>query len=341
MSRTTIRMRVLPRFPARISGTNGIKTVRDGADMIVKNDFSDLNRVPSIDDPTKLFLLTWNVDQNSYSIMSFTDTFAAAIDVTGLMSASVYDPNARHADAFNRANHTGTQAISTVASLQAALDTLTAAAAAKLPLAGGTMTGPILDLVVAPSSAPTKKAQFDTSAVAAGFTRSVGVPDRNITLGISYGSPVTLPNLGTIDLTGIPAGVRRVTALFTDVSTNGTAILIAQLIGGGSPDGAGYASTYKVFSTSAAAAVPGSTLGFALANPVNAAAQFSGKIVLELADPSTNTWVISGDLSDAVNTRQNGPVGRKTLTGVLSGIRLSTLGSDLYDGGKVLVTWEF
>ncbi|WP_244598850.1 hypothetical protein [Rhizobium tubonense] len=88
----------------------------------MKNDFSDMIRVPAVDNPDKIFLLTWNADTNSYSIMSFTDTFAAAIDVTGLMPKSVYDPANHNADAFARANHTGVQAISTVTGLQTALD---------------------------------------------------------------------------------------------------------------------------------------------------------------------------------------------------------------------------
>lgn len=43
-------------------------------------------------------------------------------EATGDMNASVYDPQMIEDDAFARANHTGTQAISTVAGLQTALD---------------------------------------------------------------------------------------------------------------------------------------------------------------------------------------------------------------------------
>lgn len=42
--------------------------------------------------------------------------------ISGAMSAFVYDPNNHMADAFDRANHTGTQAISTVVNLQSSLD---------------------------------------------------------------------------------------------------------------------------------------------------------------------------------------------------------------------------
>ncbi|QAS80181.1 hypothetical protein CO657_19825 [Rhizobium acidisoli] len=42
--------------------------------------------------------------------------------ISGAMSAFVYDPNNHMADVFDRANHTGTQAISTVVNLQSSLD---------------------------------------------------------------------------------------------------------------------------------------------------------------------------------------------------------------------------
>lgn len=113
----------------------------DGStDLIISVDVSNLIRVPSVTDGSKVFFLTWNADLDSYSVMSFTDTFAAVIDTTGLMLQSVYDPQSIEADSFDRANHTGLQAIATVSGLQAALDALTNG---KLSLSGGTMTGAI------------------------------------------------------------------------------------------------------------------------------------------------------------------------------------------------------
>lgn len=120
----TLRMRVLPRFPSKISGSTGIKIVRPvgSTDLVVSIDVSDIVRVPSVADNNKVFFLAWNSEVDTYSIMSFADTFAAVIDTEGFMLESVYDPQGKNADAFARANHTGTQAISTVSGLQAALD---------------------------------------------------------------------------------------------------------------------------------------------------------------------------------------------------------------------------
>ncbi|WCA57764.1 hypothetical protein G6M16_008670 [Agrobacterium tumefaciens] len=125
----TIRMRVLPRFPAKISGSTGIKITRpDGStDLTVSLDVSDIVRVPSVADNNKVFFIAWNSDQDTYSIMSFADTFAAVIDTEGFMLQSMYDPQGIEDDAFDRANHTGEQAISTVTGLQTALNNLDSA----------------------------------------------------------------------------------------------------------------------------------------------------------------------------------------------------------------------
>lgn len=143
----TLRMRVLPRFPAKIFGSTGIKIARPAGstDLTVSLDVSDIVRVPSVLDNNKVFFLAWNSDQDSYSIMSFADTFAAVIDTEGFMLKSTYDPQDKEADVFDRANHTGSQAISTVTGLQTALTNLgntdTALAASILVAATGLLSG--------------------------------------------------------------------------------------------------------------------------------------------------------------------------------------------------------
>ena len=139
----TISMRVLPRFPARIDATAGLKAERVGTDIVISQDFGSLIRIPAVADADKVFFIAWNSDENVYSIMSFTDTFAAVVDVTGLMAAATYDPQNKHADAFARANHTGTQAQSTIVNLATDLAT-------KAPLASPAFT----DNPTAPTQTP-------------------------------------------------------------------------------------------------------------------------------------------------------------------------------------------
>lgn len=130
----TLRMRVLPRFPAKIFGSTGIKIVRPAgsADLQVSLDVSDIIRVPAVADNNKVFFLAWNSDLNTYSIMSFADTFAAVVDTEGFMLQSVYDPQGKDADAFARANHTGEQAVTTITGLPGTLNDIAIALGLRL-----------------------------------------------------------------------------------------------------------------------------------------------------------------------------------------------------------------
>ncbi|MDP9872343.1 gp53-like domain-containing protein [Agrobacterium tumefaciens] len=130
----TLRMRVLPRFPAKIFGSTGIKIVRPAgsADLQVSLDVSDIIRVPSVADNNKVFFIAWNSDLNTYSIMSFADTFAAVVDTEGFMLQSVYDPQGKDADAFARGNHTGEQAVSTITGLPGTLNDIAIALGLRL-----------------------------------------------------------------------------------------------------------------------------------------------------------------------------------------------------------------
>lgn len=157
----TLRMRTLPRFPAMISGSTGIKVTREGVDLIIMPDAGALVRIPSVRDPATSLFVAWDSQLDSYSTISFDDMFAAVVDITGLMSKNTYDPTNKNQDIFAYA---------------------VTQAATRLPLAGGIMTGAIQDLVIAPSSAPTKKAAFDLSLVTAGQQRSVKVPDTDTAL---------------------------------------------------------------------------------------------------------------------------------------------------------------
>jgi len=104
----TLRMRVLPRFPANIKGTNGIAVVREGVDLIAQPNYGELVRIPSVPDRQKTYFMVWYSELNTYSIMTFGDVFDAVVDdivADGIMLASTYDPQGIAADVFLRTNH--------------------------------------------------------------------------------------------------------------------------------------------------------------------------------------------------------------------------------------------
>ncbi len=73
MSQTTLRLRVVPRYPARITAINGISATRNGVDLIVSSDYGNLVQVPSVTNPDKTFFLAWDSDIDNYQSVSFTN----------------------------------------------------------------------------------------------------------------------------------------------------------------------------------------------------------------------------------------------------------------------------
>lgn len=62
----TIRMRVLPRFPARIYGRDGFIVLRDDSDLVIGPDYGSLVTTPALVDLTTKFFQVYNADDNSY-----------------------------------------------------------------------------------------------------------------------------------------------------------------------------------------------------------------------------------------------------------------------------------
>jgi hypothetical protein len=140
----------------------------------------------------------------------------------------------------------------------------------------------------------------------------------------------------SIDFTGIPSWVKRITVLLNRVSTNGTSNYLVQL-GSGTLTTSGYVST----ATSGAAGVTTitETSGHIVAAGAAAASQFNGHLVLTLI--SGVTWVGS---SLVLSTGSNGySMGASdvSLSGALDRIRLTTVnGTDTFDAGSVNIMYE-
>ncbi|WJR67228.1 glycosyl hydrolase family 28-related protein [Neorhizobium sp. CSC1952] len=78
---TSLRLRVLPRYPARISGTNGLTVDREDADLVVKPDYEQLAVVPAVPDQDETFFQAWTRDIDSYNIIPFSSLVANIQDV--------------------------------------------------------------------------------------------------------------------------------------------------------------------------------------------------------------------------------------------------------------------
>ena len=140
----------------------------------------------------------------------------------------------------------------------------------------------------------------------------------------------------SIDFTGIPSWVKRITVMFRGVSLSGTSSYLIQL-GAGSVQTTGYISTSLGQNSSGGAGGLNSTTGFALYTAV-AAGIASGALSLRLID--TNVWIADGNFkfSTAELTSCAGDV---SLSGTLDRVRITTVnGTDTFDAGSINILYE-
>lgn len=140
----------------------------------------------------------------------------------------------------------------------------------------------------------------------------------------------------SLDFTGIPSWVKRVTVMFNGVSTSGTSFGLVQLGTSGGVTATGYTGS-NAFS-GASSAGQNATTGFGFGNN-SASFTFSG--VMFIVNVSGNIWVAShsgGSTNTNIACMGGGNV---TLSAVLDRVRITTVnGTDTFDAGSVNIMYE-
>jgi len=140
----------------------------------------------------------------------------------------------------------------------------------------------------------------------------------------------------SIDFTGLPSWVKKITVMFSGVSTNGTSLMQVQ-IGAGSVANTGYASGAWTSNTLNA----NSTTGFVVSGVMLAAYTFDGVATLVLLNSSTGLWSFSSMLSGSTLGINSMGAGSKTLSGTLDRVRVTTVGgTDTFDAGSINILYE-
>ena len=199
------------------------------------------------------------------------------------------------------------------------------AAATKLLTSGG--GGVILT--------PASSIASDVTVSIPSVTGTAGIIQNNI---ITSATAVASTSGTSIDFTGIPTGVKRVTVMFNAVSTSGTSLPQIQLGTSGGVETTGYVSLVTANNSAISA---NSTTGIL----VNAAGD-PGYVVtgiVTIATLSSNLWVssiVTTTDSSSGNYSTTG-AGRKTLSGTLARVRLTTVGgTDTFDAGSINILYE-
>lgn len=162
------------------------------------------------------------------------------------------------------------------------------------------------------------------------------------TTGVINSASAQASTSGTsIDFTGIPAGVKRITVMFSGVSTSSTSPPQIQ-IGSGSVTTSGYVGSNSVVAIAGVASTL-FTSGFGIGQSTSnwgATSTLNGGIVLTLL--SGNLWSCFGVVSNSVTSPANYITsGSITLSGTLDRVRITTVnGTDTFDAGSINILYE-
>jgi len=141
----------------------------------------------------------------------------------------------------------------------------------------------------------------------------------------------------SIDFTGIPSWVKRVTVMFSGVGTSGTNNYIIQLGYGATP-------TYVTSGYLGSATTQGGTstsfsTGLMFNNSPSATDAYSG--IATITNITGNAWTMTSMIGNTVNNNMRYGAGNVSTVSVLTAVRITTVGStDTFDAGTINIMYE-
>ena len=142
----------------------------------------------------------------------------------------------------------------------------------------------------------------------------------------------------SVDFTGIPSWVKRITIMFNGVSTGGTSIKQIQLGDSGGFETTGYLGTGVQLTDAQSVNAATITTGFGIRSAL-AADTLNGAVVI--TNLTNNTWVAQGALTDSSRGAGYLVGGAKALSDVLTQVRITTVnGTDAFDAGSINILYE-
>lgn len=161
--------------------------------------------------------------------------------------------------------------------------------------------------------------------------------DNDRQLAITLGTEVDTSTGATEYDIAVPSGVQKVDVNFNQVDLNGTDELLIQLGDSGGIETSGYLGTCAYVATTVVRT--SWTSGCLLTTSRGTSNAFSGIITFELINAS-NQWIVSANLgrTDSQDVYVSG--GGKALSAELTTVRITSDGSNTFDGGTVNVQYE-
>lgn len=155
------------------------------------------------------------------------------------------------------------------------------------------------------------------------------------------GTSVASTSGTTIDFTGIPSWVRRITVVLRGVSTGGTSNIVVR-VGSGTYETTGYTSGASLCSGTATAGTNSITNGFPFeTTDANLTAAAVRESIMTIVNVTGNVWTATSTTAYSAGslvTAMGG--GSISLSGVLDRVRVTTPGGNTFDAGTVNIFWE-
>jgi hypothetical protein len=150
------------------------------------------------------------------------------------------------------------------------------------------------------------------------------------------GTSVASTSGTSIDFTGLPSWVKRITVMFNGVSLSSTSNLLIQIGDSGGIETTGYTATANAMNSTGVAGVS-STAGFPIYLAASASAALGSMVLTNI---TASEWVSShATATSTINTGCGG--GTKTLSATLDRIRITTVsGTDTFDAGSINILYE-
>lgn len=141
-----------------------------------------------------------------------------------------------------------------------------------------------------------------------------------------------------IDFTGIPSWATEIVVGFNQVQHNGTSEMMVQIGDSGGIENGSYVSSSSLI-TSGGTNTSSNTAGFGIRTQA-ANEEFSGSMILTLIDSSNNTWAANGNFVRDSTTEGVVTGGRKSLSGTLTQVRITSFAGDTFNGGTAGVRYS-
>jgi hypothetical protein len=169
-------------------------------------------------------------------------------------------------------------------------------------------------------------------------SNTVTLPAATGTISLLAQATAVASTSGTsIDFTGIPSWVKRITVMFSEVSTNGSSNPLIQLGTSSGPTTSGYLGSSSIIGASVASS--NYTAGFGIRLVDGSAHILHGSIIFTLL--SGNTWTASGVLARSDFAGTGTVAGRVALSTTLDRVRITTVnGTDTFDAGSINIIYE-